>query len=438
VTPTQQPPRLIVPDLARGLALLGIATANAAQAWIVNDYDQPGGLGWTLGGVRPGNLPDQVLAVFAAMFVHVRGLPMFSTLLGFGIGLIAASLYRKHYPPAAARKVIARRYAFLALFGLAHLFLLFHGDIMVMYGTMGVIVALLFAQSSKTLRAIAYSTLGISALLAILAGVGSLYMEGDMGLHGTPTTGLLTPADYVRDNVSQAASMLASVPYGVFSLIGLVLLGYVWAREGYLVDVDAHRRVLVTWVGVAAAVVLLLGLPLGLCAIGVLDPAWEGPLYIANSGLGSFTGPGILAGLALAANPVQQRMYRRYEEEGDPSAPAWAYPFVALGKRSMTGYLAQSVLFIALTMPFTLGLGLHSSIVGKTGVAVLVWVITLALATTLEKYGIQGPFESLHRRLSYGPTKRLEPYSPTTGEPATGSDAAPAGISPENRRDRIR
>ena len=29
--PTQQRPRLIVPDLARGTALLGIAMANAAQ-----------------------------------------------------------------------------------------------------------------------------------------------------------------------------------------------------------------------------------------------------------------------------------------------------------------------------------------------------------------------------------------------------------------------
>ncbi|WP_291314600.1 DUF418 domain-containing protein [Corynebacterium sp. UBA2622] len=429
----QQPPRLIVPDLARGLALLGIATANAAQAWIINDYDTPGGLGWTLGGVRPGNLPDQALAVFAAMFVHVRGLPMFSTLLGFGIGLIAASLYRKHYPPAAARRVLVRRYAFLALFGLAHLFLLFYGDIMVMYGTIGVIVALLFTQSTRALRIVAYCTLGASALLSALAAAGSFFTDDGMGLHGTPTTDLLTPAEYVRENVAQAVSMLASVPFGAFSLIGLVLIGYVWAREGYLVDVDRHRRILVTWVCVAAAVVVLLGLPLGLSAIGVIDPAWEGPLYILNTGLGSFTGPGILAGLTLVADPVQKRMYRRYEEVGDPSAPAWAHPFVALGKRSMTGYLAQSFLFIAFTMPFTLGLGLHASITGKTGVAVLVWLVTLALASVLERYGIQGPFESLHRRLSYGPTKRLEPYSPGPGAPVAGTGGVRGETSPETR-----
>ena len=35
----------------------------------------------------------------------------------------------------------------------------------------------------------------------------------------------------------------------------------------------------------------------------------------------------------------------------------------------------------------------------------------------LERMGKQGPFESLHRRLSYGPTRRIEPYSgPATGK----------------------
>ena len=77
--------------------------ANAVQAWLLNGYDEAGGPGSTLGGVREGNVADQVAAVFSALFVHVRGLPMFSTLLGFGIGLIAASLYRKGYPAKNAR-----------------------------------------------------------------------------------------------------------------------------------------------------------------------------------------------------------------------------------------------------------------------------------------------------------------------------------------------
>ena len=52
--PQQQHPRLIVPDLARGTALLGIAMANAAQAWVINDWSEDQSrVGWSVGGVRP-------------------------------------------------------------------------------------------------------------------------------------------------------------------------------------------------------------------------------------------------------------------------------------------------------------------------------------------------------------------------------------------------
>ena len=47
--------RLIVPDLARGTALLGIAMANAVQSWVVNEWSL--GPSSTVGGVRPDNTP---------------------------------------------------------------------------------------------------------------------------------------------------------------------------------------------------------------------------------------------------------------------------------------------------------------------------------------------------------------------------------------------
>ena len=95
--------------------------ANATQAWMYNGFDDPDVPGSSLGGLREGSATDQFAAVFSALFVHVRGLPMFSTLLGFGIGLIAASLFRKQYPLRDARRVIVRRYGFLALLSLIHI-----------------------------------------------------------------------------------------------------------------------------------------------------------------------------------------------------------------------------------------------------------------------------------------------------------------------------
>jgi len=92
--------RLIVPDLARGMALIGIAMANTLQSWIVNGYSAADAPGWSIGGINPDSPLDAWAAVFTTMFVRVRGLPMFSTLLGIGFGMVAASLARKGYGPA--------------------------------------------------------------------------------------------------------------------------------------------------------------------------------------------------------------------------------------------------------------------------------------------------------------------------------------------------
>lgn len=386
--------------------------ANAVQSWMVNDASAPGAPGWTLGGVRPESTVDKAAAVFSGVCVHVRGLPMFSTLLGFGIGLIAASLYRKGYPPKQARRVILRRYLLLALFGLAHMFLLFHGDIMLYYGLIGAVVALMITLSSKTLRIIAYIALGIHALVSTIGAVGVYFYAPPKELdHLTPTPELTSVSAYYAANTDSALSMLANAPYAVFQLGGLVILGYVWAREGYLQHPDEHRRVLWTWVCVAAVIALGIGVPWGLSAAGVIDSVYEQPLFMLNLGWGLFTGPGILAGLALATSGLQRRMYAQAAAGAFPETPGWARPFVALGKRSMSGYLAQSFLFIPVVAPFALGVGTRASISEKLLVGLGIWLATLALAALLERAGKPGPFEQAHRRLAYGPTKRIEPYA---------------------------
>lgn len=88
--------RYLAPDIARGVALLGIALANIPTGWIISrGADYAAGFG----GVRePGSWAENLAVVLHAMFVHVRGLPMFTMLLGFGVGLLAQSLLRRGLP----------------------------------------------------------------------------------------------------------------------------------------------------------------------------------------------------------------------------------------------------------------------------------------------------------------------------------------------------
>lgn len=396
----QEQQRLIVPDLARGTALLGIAMANAAQAWMINDFSAESSPGWSVGGVREGSVVDAVCAVFAAMFVHVRGLPMFSTLLGFGFGLVAASLARKGYTAAESRKVLFRRYLLLALFGLAHLFLVFYGDIMFTYGLIGIAMAVLFKLSSKTLRIIAYTLLGLWTAFTAFAATVSFFVPEDMEVGfnaGTNTAEFATVGDWFTANFAEASSSIAASPFAVLQLGALSLIGFVWARERVLIDVTAHRRTLITWSAIAGVIIVLLGVPWGLCAAGLMPAQWESGFFLLNQSLGYWTGPGILAALALATDHLHNEV------------PGWARAFVALGKRSMSGYLAQSFIFIALVMPFALGIGQDATVSGKLFAGLVVWLITLALAALLDAAGKQGPFEHAHRRLSYGKTGRIEP-----------------------------
>jgi uncharacterized membrane protein YeiB len=75
----------------------------------------------------------------------------------------------------------------------------------------------------------------------------------------------------------------------------------------------------------------------------------------------------------------------------------------ALGTRSMTFYLAQSVVFAPVMSAWGLGLGAELSSWSIVAYAVVVWIVSVAVAALLARRGIRGPAETLLRRLSYRP-----------------------------------
>ena len=407
-SPTQKPPRLVVPDLARGLALWGIAMANLTTFWIMNSPE--GAIGKSLGWVDPDSASDRFAALFSGMLVHTRGLPMFATLLGFGIGLLTSSLHRKNYPVGKATRVLVKRYGILAVFGLLHMYLLFNGDIMFTYGLAGMLIATMIKLSSKTLRIFAAVSFCIALLLSTMSVITAL-AGVDVVPEFTPTEQITTAGTYFITTIQQAPFFMVNSTFAVLAVLCVMLIGFIWAREGVLANVDANRKTLTFWAGLAVVISLVVGIPWGLTAIGVINDQLDQVFMALNMGVGTFTGPGILALVALATNGIQKRMYDDAAAGRPVAAPKILYPFVALGKRSMSGYIAQSFLFIILVMPFGFGLGVDSTISEKLLIATGVWLITLVLAVILEATNTPGPFEWVHRRLAYGRTGKLEPYA---------------------------
>ncbi|QGU04781.1 DUF418 domain-containing protein [Corynebacterium comes] len=389
-THSAQSSRYIAPDVARGLALLGIALANIPTAWA---FAQNADYASDFGGVYgTGTWLENLAVVFHTMFVHVRGLPMFTTLLGFGVGLITLSLWRRGFPVKKARFMLWRRYLLLGAFGVAHLVLLFFGDIIVQYSLTALILIAMISFRDRTLMIIACVLLGLTIAYSMVMSVVALYFPEFMVMDGSIIGLGATESylEYVATNGMFLGVTLAGMPMTAVALLSVMIIGFVWARQGVLADVASHLTLLRAWVAVAGVVVLLVGLPWGLAAIGVLPPAWELPLSLLNTGVGMLTGPGILALIAL--------IFRGTEEQITPATRA----FVALGRRSMSGYILQSVLFLLITQPFTLNWGPTAGILGQMGIALVVWFITLMWALAWDLLDWPGPVEWAHRRLAYG------------------------------------
>ena len=74
----------------------------------------------------------------------------------------------------------------------------------------------------------------------------------------------------------------------------------------------------------------------------------------------------------------------------------------AVGKRSLSCYLAQSVVCAPLLAAWGLGLGGWFGSAQVALFAIGVWLLTLVLAYAQERAGQRGPAEVLLRRLVYG------------------------------------
>jgi hypothetical protein len=124
---------------------------------------------------------------------------------------------------------------------------------------------------------------------------------------------------------------------------------------------------------------------------------------------GEYGGPGYVALFGLIALRLGAAGRHRAQEDGSasgsPAKPAVTSaispvirPVVALGQRSLSGYLLQSVAWTVLFAPWALHLGGTCT---AAVAAIAVWLLSLAAAQALSARGARGPAETLLRRITY-------------------------------------
>ena len=79
-----------------------------------------------------------------------------------------------------------------------------------------------------------------------------------------------------------------------------------------------------------------------------------------------------------------------------------ATALAACGQRSLTCYLLQSVVFVAVLAAYGGGLGDRLGVAVTALLAVVTWAATVLIAEAMRRRGLRGPAEVVLRRLTYG------------------------------------
>ncbi|WP_055697158.1 MULTISPECIES: DUF418 domain-containing protein [Streptomyces] len=395
--------RALAPDLARGLMLLLIALSNTAFHLWRSTY---GPSGWQ--PVNGGPL-DHAVQFTMITTLDLRVYPLFAFLFGYGMTQLYLRQTAAGTTPRGAAGLLRRRSLCLIVIGLAHSTLLMAGDIVGYYGVLSLALGLLFLRRGD--RALTWWIgVGIALMVYVAAepvvsaalhgGLGSL---GDAGAEPGATA-------YAADDTSWLDAARTRFASGFFvtfvaaplSLVGggftVFLLGFWAARRRVLEEPGRHLPLLRRTAVLGIAVGWLGALPAALAhigALGVPDDAQSesGALTILRELTGNAAGLGYVAAVALFVHWWTRRPTRRGAKAVDAVS--------AVGKRSLSCYLAHSLLFAPLLAAWGLGLGARLTSATMALFAVGVWLVTVAGAYALERAGRRGPLEAVLRRVMY-------------------------------------
>lgn len=368
IAPVQPSERSPLPDILRGLALLGILVVNA--------QDFAGIAVWQQLGL------DRWAQVITDIFFNGRWISVFAMLFGWG----AAGMAARHGGGRLLRRLLV-----LFLIGCLHFVVVWYGDIIANYALIG-LVLLLTARLKVRQLLIAAAVSGgwwlwsmglysmsywhhdpMSEVLRQLDGPSMPYGDGYAALVGARVDIL---------DVDLLSNTLFNGPW----LLMLMLLGAAAQRSGVFNTPQQHGAL---WHKLKAWG-LMLGLPMGvwLAYLNTLPSANADMLAIPVRMLGgALTAAGYVGLVAEWVVAGQAGGLR---------------PFQASGRVAMSNYLTQSLVMTTLFYPYGLGWRGHLGAAGALTVALVLGLLQLPLSALWLRRFAFGPVEALVRWAVYG------------------------------------
>ncbi|MFT4252992.1 MAG: DUF418 domain-containing protein [Caulobacter sp.] len=381
--------RIILLDALRGLGVLGILLCNAPA--FAFPYDLSDSVtGWPFGTGGP---TLSVWLVTQWLFQR-KFVTLFSMLFGISMFLVGGE--RDH----ARDGLLHRRLLWLLVFGIAHGFAIWWGDVLLSYALAGFAVAQARSWSAK--RLLGWGV-GLWLLFAALTALGLFLLSGETAVDAAEEAareaarGAAAIAayrgDFLQSMAINARERLDALPIEpiIFLLsASLMMIGLGAFKKGVFTG-EASRRTY----GV-------------LIVVGLLALAATGWAYFAFV-LGGLSRPmlHLAEGLQTITAPLTTLAYVGLMALAARSAGVWRkIPAVLapVGQMAFTNYIAQSLIMTAIFYGGR-GLGLYGRLdrPALALIVVAVWIVQVLWSRWwLDRFAM-GPLEWVWRRLYRGP-----------------------------------
>lgn len=366
-------------DTLRGFALFGILVTNVVVMTTLLSFTGPNS---DPHGLYDGTWDRLVYGIVNGFFLGKFYL-LFAFLFGYSFTLQIAAAERVGAAPV---RRLLRRSGALFLIGLAHVALLWIGDILTLYALLCLILVLLRKIRPRPALITGVVLYLLLALLAFIPGSGDIEGLGNifnLEQFRQGYTGTFAETFDTQIHVGPAFMLFTWIAQGVPSL-GMFLIGMAAGKRRVFEDTELLRR----WTPRALWLAGVVGLPI---SIGTV--VWE---------LKGGSHPSFWYGLQELVNPLMTLGYvaaivwltqSRWSGRVAHLAPA--------GRMAASNYIFQSIVMMLVYTGYGLALGDRVPPAGVVGIALVTYAAQLWLSTRWLRGHPYGPVEWLLRAATY-------------------------------------
>ena len=402
LAPVQPEERIVVLDVLRGFALLGILTVNLPGA-------ASSGYAWAAGLDPFPAWWDKAAEWIVNTFFAGKFNSIFSFLFGLGFTI---QLTRASERSANLTSVYLRRMAILFAIGVAHSLLIWDGDVLHMYALLGLVLLAIRRVSDKTVFALvlaAFLLPGARAAYSAITEEPWPVPRESMPARYEEETRIYQSGTYVEQvelryrQLSEAYGFVGQLrgPAMFYpALLMTMLFGFYVGRRRIIQDLAQHtgwiKRVMI-WcvvIGLAAAAA-------GATVFLVMEPTGRSSMLGFFGGMLFAIQRPLLCLFYIAAIALLSLKSERWRKLFSPLA--------IVGRMPLTNYLMQSIIFT--TLLYSWGFGLYGRLgpaacLGLTAVIFAVQVLYSRWWMARFRFG---PLEWLWRGATYGHFPELRP-----------------------------